>query len=148
MTGWNKSNSLILSIFCTRLFLLLLAAAVIFAPQIVVWYFGAESGPVHLPFRITIYLCAVPAALLLFCLDALLRNIRRGKVFEADNIKKLRFISWFCIAIGLITFGAGFYYASFFLVAVAAAFIGLIVRVIKNIFEQAMEIKTENDFTI
>jgi hypothetical protein len=34
------------------------------------------------------------------------------------------------------------------LIFIAAAFIGLIIRVIKNVFEQAMELKAENDLTI
>ena len=35
-----------------------------------------------------------------------------------------------------------------FVVVIAAAFFGLILRVIKNVFEQAIVIKEENDFTI
>lgn len=147
---WTKSKSLTLSIFCTRLFFVLLAAGVVFAPQIVVWYFGNSPAAqaVHLAFRITIYCCAAPGFFLLLCLHRLLRNIRAERVFEQENVKLLRGISWLCIAVGLVTFGSGFYYTSFFLVAAAAAFCGLIVRVVKNVFEQAIEIKTENDYTI
>ena len=36
----------------------------------------------------------------------------------------------------------------FLLVAAAAAFVGLILRVVKNVFEQAVTLKDENDFTI
>ena len=36
----------------------------------------------------------------------------------------------------------------FLLVAAAAAFIGLILRVVKNVFQQAMALKEENDYTI
>lgn len=147
---WTKSKSLMLSIFCTRLFFVLAVAAVIFAPQIVEWYFGNSPAAqnIHLAFRITIYCCAVPGLFLLLCLHRLLRNIRAGKVFEAGNVRLLRGISWLCVAVGMVTFASGFYYTSFFLVAAAAAFCGLIVRVVKNVFEQAIEIKTENDYTI
>jgi len=34
------------------------------------------------------------------------------------------------------------------LLAILAAFMGLILRVLKNVFEQAIEIKEENDLTI
>ena len=78
----------------------------------------------------------------------LLRNLRRERVFEQENVTLLRAISWLCIAVGVVTLVSGFYYTSFFLVAAAAAFCGLIVRVVKNVFEQAIEIKTENDYTI
>nr|WP_319487957.1 DUF2975 domain-containing protein [uncultured Caproiciproducens sp.] len=147
---WNCSKSLTLSIFCTRLFAVLLAIGVCTAPIIVNWYFGGSSGTqaLHLPFRITIYLCAIPGFILLYCLNALLKNIRAGSVFVDENTRMLRIISWSCIAVGIVTFAAGFYYVSFFLVAVACAFFALIIRVIKNIFEQAIELKSENDFTI
>ncbi len=147
---WNSSKSLTLSIFCTRLFAVLLLIGVCAAPWIVSWYFGDAAGvqALHLPFRITIYLCAVPGFVLLRCLDILLKNIREGSVFVTDNTKMLRIISWACIAVGVITFASGFYYMSFFIVAVASAFFALIIRVIKNIFEQAIELKSESDFTI
>ena len=40
------------------------------------------------------------------------------------------------------------YYIPFFFVAIAAGFVGLIVRVIKNVFAEAIALKDENDFTI
>ena len=147
---WNCSKSLTLSIFCTRLFAALLVIGVCTAPTIANWYFGSapSAQALHLPFRITIYLCAVPGFILLYCLNTLLKNIRVGNVFVNANTKMLRIISWSCIVVGLIAFASGFYYVSFFLVAVASAFFALIIRVIKNIFEQAIELKSENDFTI
>ena len=145
---WNRSKSLLLSIFCTRLFMILLAVAVIAAPQIVTWYFHDMPSEIHLPFRVTIYLCAIPGYVLLFGLDKLLRNIRHGEVFHSENVKMLRLISWCCIAVGVIALGSSFYYVSFAIVAVACAFFGLIIRVIKNVFDQAIEMKEEVDFTI
>lgn len=147
---WNHSKSLTLSIFCTRLFAVLLIIGVLAAPYIVNWYFGdgLNMQALHLPFRITIYLCAIPGFIILYCLNTLLKNIRFGSVFVEKNTKMLRAISWGCIAVGIITFVSGFYYVSFFIVAVASAFFALIIRVIKNIFEQAIELKSENDFTI
>ena len=107
---------------------------------------GRTSHPSGVP--ITIYCCAVPGLFLLLCLHRLLRNLRRERVFEQENVTLLRAISWLCIAVGVVTLVSGFYYTSFFLVAAAAAFCGLIVRVVQNVFEQAIEIKTENDYTI
>ncbi|MDF2632480.1 MAG: hypothetical protein K0Q85_1076 [Caproiciproducens sp.] len=147
---WNSSKSVTLSIFCTRLFAVLLVIGVCAAPMVVNWYFGSAPGTqaLHLPFRITIYICAVPGFILLYCLNTLLKNIRAGSVFVGDNTRMLRIISWSCIGVGVVTFVSGFYYASFFLLAIACAFFALIIRVIKNIFEQAIELKSENDFTI
>ena len=41
-----------------------------------------------------------------------------------------------------------FLFAAFLIIAFACAFMGLIVRVVKNIIEQATAIKSENDFTV
>ena len=43
---------------------------------------------------------------------------------------------------------SGFYYILFVIGAVAAGFFGLILRVVKNVIEQAVILKNENDFTI
>lgn len=146
---WNQAKSIVLSIFCTRLFMLLVVAAVFFAPYITSWYFGSGAvDQTHLAFRVTIYICALPAIFLLLLLDRLLRNIRKNAIFEELNVKLLRGISWLCIVLGVITLAGGFFYSSFFLVAAAAAFCGLIVRVVKNVFEHAIELKEENDYTI
>ncbi len=147
---WNQNKSLALSIFCTRLFGVLVVLGVVGAPWVTREYFtisgGAESQ--IWPFRIILYCCAVPGLILLVHLHRLLLNIRAGEVFVNRNVTLLRRISWLCFGIAVVTLAGGFFYASFFLVAVAAAFIALIIRVVKNVFEQAIVIKSENDFTI
>lgn len=82
----------------------------------------------------------------LFSLDRLLANIRKKDVFINRNVKHLRVISWCSFAVSVILFISGVYYLLFLLIAVAAAFFGLILRVVKNVIEQAVAIKNENDF--
>ena len=48
----------------------------------------------------------------------------------------------------MIFAASGFYYFPFWLLCGAAMFMALILRVIKNVFAQAEEIKRENDYTI
>ena len=57
-------------------------------------------------------------------------------------------MSWCCLAAGLIFLVSSFYYPAFFALCAAAVFMALILRVIKNVFAQAEEIKKENDYTI
>ena len=92
---WNKSKSILLSIFCTRLFMLLVVVVVCFASPIIHWYFSRTPNmeEVYPTFQTIIYVCAVPAMLLLILLDRLLRNIRRQVVFVKQNITLLRAIS-------------------------------------------------------
>ena len=52
------------------------------------------------------------------------------------------------LSAGLIFLVSSFYYLPFFALCAAAVFMALILRVIKNVFAQAEEIKKENDYTI
>lgn len=149
--NWNKDKSLALSRICVLLFSLCLIAGCIGAP----WLFGIfikTVGP-YLDnkltlFLITVYTSAVFVAVALYNLHCLLNNIRKNIVFEKCNVKCLRHLSWCCLAAGMIYLLSGFYFAPFWVLAVMALFMSLILRVIKNVFAQAAELKEENDYTI
>ena len=48
----------------------------------------------------------------------------------------------------LIALASGYFYLPFYIVGTAAGFFALILRVIKNVFCAAIEIKNENELTI
>ena len=75
-------------------------------------------------------------------------NISRGDVFVSGNIKLLRILSYCCFIISLITLIFARFRIIVFVITFAAAFFGLILRVIKNCFEEAVRLREENDFTI
>lgn len=148
---WDDKKSIFLSRTCVKIFMALYGAALITAPFLVGKY--VELRQMDRSFMvpallITLYLCALPAGKLLWDLHRLLFNISRDKVFIDDNVALLRSISWCCIAAGLICLFSCFYYIIFLFLAIAAAFFGLIIRVVKNIIRQAVLLKDENDFTI
>ena len=78
----------------------------------------------------------------------LLANIQRGMVFEMTSVKYLRITAWCCAGVCIICFLSALYYTPFILISVAAGFMALIVRIIKNVFEQAISMKDELDFTV
>ena len=84
----------------------------------------------------------------LYGLWRLLRNISEGEVFIPENVSILRLLSWCCIAAGLVCLFSALYYMPFLIVSAAAAFVGLILRVVKNVFAEAVRLKDENDYTI
>lgn len=91
----------------------------------------------------------------LVCLDKLLINIKKDLVFDSDNVKLLRIISNACFyagAIGLLSFifimAEHFMFETMLVLALGEFFMGLVVRVVKNVFESAIAIKDENDLTI
>jgi len=147
---WNPSKSALVTSVCTKVVIGLVIVMVFAAPYLVKNYvaYTMKDPGIVTPLLATIYACAVPGLISLFSLDRLLANIKKKDVFIKKNVKHLRVISWCSFAVSAILFVSGFYYLLFLLVAVAAAFFGLILRVVKNVIEQAVVIKDENDFTI
>ena len=94
------------------------------------------------------YAFCVPAYVALCALDRLLAAVKREEVFTAHNVRLLRIISWACIAAAFVLFISSFVSILFFALAVLATFFGIILRVVKNLFAAAVQLKSENDFTI
>jgi hypothetical protein len=151
MIMWNPNKSVILSSICTKLVILLVIGFAFLAPNIVDYYLGytvIRNPEIASDFLVIAYACCAPALIALFSLDRLLANIKRKEVFIDKNVKYLRRISWCCFVVSVLILIAAFSTMLLFIVAIAAAFIGLILRVVKNVIEQAMIIKNENDLTI
>lgn len=148
---WNDKRSLLLSKVGTLVFLLLVFGVMVGAPWLFPYLvpYSTSARLEHLPlFLATIYIGGALAALLLYKLFRLLDNLGKEKVFTAQNISYLRQISWLCFGGAFLALVSTFYYVPWLVVAVAAAFVGLIVRVVKNLMQQAYLLKQENDFTI
>ena len=148
---WNDDKSLLLTRVCVWLSAAALVLLCVSAPWLFSWFIQKR---LVLPpqsrdyFLVTTYTVAVPAAVTLYMVNPLLANIRKEEVFTEKNTRYLRGMSWCCLAAGLIFLVSSFYYLPFFALCAAAVFMALILRVIKNVFAQAEEIKKENDYTI
>jgi hypothetical protein len=134
----------------TIVFLALLIAGTLGMPAILRWYIGysGKDGDIYPRLLYTLWSSAIPAFAALICLGRLLRNIAGGRVFVDQNVKLLRFLSWCCFAAAGIFLVMSFYYVTGLLVVISAAFMGLILRVVKNVIAQAVELKQENDLTV
>ena len=97
---------------------------------------------------ICLYVCNVPGFMLLWCMDKLLRNLRQGKVFDSDNVGLLKKISICCFVVSIISLSlcSRIYFLG--IVALMTAFMGLIVRIIKNVFSSAIAMRSELDLTV
>ena len=78
----------------------------------------------------------------------LLLFVKKDEVFTKKSVALVRGVSWCCICLGLIFAAIGMYFYIAWVVAFAALFLGLCIRVVKNVIEQATEIKQENDLTV
>ena len=148
---WNNGRSIILSKICVVIFALALLTGGIFAHRIIT---PLDYAPLNTalgevsPFLLTVYVGIIPAVALLVLLYMLLHRIGKGQVFVTQNVKTLRLISWCCFFGAFLSLASTLYYFTWILVAAAAAFMGLIVRIVKNVFAKAVELQEDADFTI
>ena len=151
---WNKTRSLMLSRILVTAFSAFLAALAFFVPFIAEWLtevsdgMGLIGGSIYLPSMIVMYVCDALGIWAIAELHILLHNITGGEIFVPQNTACLRGISWACMLAGCAFAVLGLWRFLSVLPAFAAVMLGLIMRVLKNVFEEAVEIKSENDYTI
>lgn len=147
---WNSIKSVQLSLVCTKIVIVLVIACAVAMPFMIqryMWLLDVEIQALY-PFMALMYIACIPAMTALICLHKLLQNIKQEQIFIASNVKFLRIISWCCFFAAAVLAVSGIYQLIFFLVAIAFGFFGLILRVVKNVIEEAMRIKDENELTI
>ena len=108
------------------------------------------NGPVRFwMILIAGYALAALAFLCLFSLYRLIRRIEQGDIFTAANVKGLRAISLEVGAAAALSLLLGITCTVLMTaVAVMAAFMVLIIRVVQHSFERAVSMKDELDLTI
>ncbi len=149
---WNKYKSLAVSYFIVIALAVLTVVAAFFIPYLVGLYCQTIETELVSLTRVwlisTLYTTLAPAIVAELCLYKLLDNVKKDTVFVPENVRYLRVISWCCFIVAVLYFVLGFRILLGFAIAAAAGFFGLIVRVIKNVFYEAVVIKSENDLTI
>ncbi|MBQ3481684.1 MAG: DUF2975 domain-containing protein [Oscillospiraceae bacterium] len=88
---------------------------------------------------------AMLADVLLF---RLLLVVRAGEVFTSRSVALIRGVSWCAIVISLLFLIAARYFLIALAIAFTAVLLGLCLRVVKNVIEEATAIKAENDLTV
>ena len=153
----NTISAVSRSIRLSRFLLVLFTAAMAFLDIRCMWIFqwASDAGILGNVRRADRYLflfclfgCSVPAYLLLLDLHRLLKQVQQGSVFTPGNVALLRVISRCCFAAALLCLACGWRFPVLLVITAAAGFVGLIVRIVKNVFEQALSMKDELDFTV
>lgn len=149
MWNWNNSKSVIVSSIVSKVTLVVLVAAAVGMPWIIGWYVArSDSGDIVVPLYIFAYALVAVGVFADIKLMSLLANIKKSDVFIGQNVTNLRVLSYCCFAVALICFAFGFLRPVVFVLSFAAAFMGLILRVVKNVIARAVELREENDGTI
>lgn len=137
--------------------LIVLAALVVFAlvlPRLVDSYISlrdrneyfTENG--RLLVKLALYVILIPAFTADVSLLALLNLVGKEKVFTALAVNLLRVISYCCFVEVVLFTALSYYFLLGLVIAFAALFLGIVLRVVKNVIEEATAIKAENDFTV
>ncbi|MCR5718670.1 MAG: DUF2975 domain-containing protein [Oscillospiraceae bacterium] len=152
---WNKDRSLLLSLGLVRALLIIIPVLCLCSPWMVRWYdltdldgIGLLDGSVFVPLMLCLNTAGVCAMVCLVYLYRLLANIRKSEVFVHQNCKCLRIISWCCLLASVPFAVFGLWRFLSFVMAFTALFFGIILRVVKNVIEQAVALREENDYTI
>lgn len=151
---WNEKNSIALSKLAVYLFTGVLVGGDIAGYWLVRWFLAwprmqSINDLPHLVWALaTLYTASLAAYVLLYQLFRLLANIENEQVFVPQNVRALRIASWCCIAVAAVCLAGALYYIPILLVCAAAAFMALIIRIVKNVFERAIGMKAELDLTI
>ncbi|MBP5295163.1 MAG: DUF2975 domain-containing protein [Lachnospiraceae bacterium] len=147
----NTHNSALL----TEIFIYILAACLL-ALDIGLWPLSGwymkirnmTGEGLRITLVVILYACSVLGWFILWNMLRLIRNIRKGIVFTEQNVAILRAVSLLCLGVGILTFAGGFFYQPLFFVTLAALFLTLVVRVVKNVMHKAVEMKDELDLTV
>lgn len=146
----KEKRSIAITSALIKVAIILCAAALFLMPYAAKMYeqISFQRDNVTVPLLITFYVCAAFGFVILFVLNKLIKNIGSEKVFIDENVKLLKILSYCCFAIAVVTLIFARFRILVFVITFAAAFIGLILRVIKNCFTEAIRLREENDFTI
>ena len=146
---WTSTKSLKLTRILTTAVFVLACAILFLIPIITQWYDNVSGKePIMTVLTVCFYLCDILAILALWELSVMLKNISKQELFTDRNTRCVRIISWCCFGVGAVFAGLAFWRLLALLVALIAAFVGLILRVVKNMLATAAEIREENDYTI
>lgn len=151
---WNEKNSLALSKLLVGFFFITTMGCDAAGFWLVKWFLSwtryrlVMELPYQALFMASLYALSIPAYWVLYQLYHLLVNIEKEKVFVQQNVHCLRAISWSCAAAALVCLVSAAYYLPYLLVMMAAAFMALILRIVKNVFERACLMQNELDLTV
>ena len=147
----NTRNSALL----TEIFIYILAACLLVLDiglwPLSGWYMKIRNMTgegIRITLVVILYACSILGWFILWKMLRLIRNIRKGIVFTEQNVSILRAVSLLCLGVGILTFAGGFFYQPLFFVTLAALFLTLVVRVVKNVMHKAVEMKDELDLTV
>ena len=138
------------SLWVNRFVALILGVLLFALPKLLDWYSRVRSLDARSLNAImaAFYCCAVVAAIALWNMDRLMRNILAGQVFTMRNVRLIRGIQWCCGGVSLICLPAFIFYQPLIFMVVIMAFLFITINVLTEVMKRAVDIREENDLTV
>lgn len=149
----SNRQSVNLSLAISVVFFVLCIAGA-FAMPFLLGLFVEMRGLSHISSGIAIYILVVAylilAAFILadILLFKLLQRVKYGAAFTPKSVALIRGVSWCCLVASFLFCCIGIFFYICFAIGLAGIFLGLCLRVTKNVIAEATEIKSENDLTV
>ena len=145
----HYKKSLLITLIIDRMGIAAWIVCMFTVPFIARWYdMYSNKESIFVQFNVIVYLAMIPAAVILFFLNTLLSNIKNEKIFQNQNVFCLRIISYCCFVIAGLSLVMAYWRILAGVIFIAFSFVGLLLRVLKNVFEQAVILREENDLTV
>ena len=153
----SNKTSIFISMVMTGLLTLTLIVLLPFLPAVVDSMLGVKDNVgnrellgegARLYVLVAAYVMMAVAFVTVAFLFLLLRQVWQGRVFEKSVLRILTVLSLCCFIMGALFLSIVYCFQIALLVSLAAFFLGLCLRVVKNVLAEAGRIKAENDFTI
>jgi len=138
------------TLWCVRVLALAVAVMIFAFPGVLEWYQGLRPLGLHGALAVTVgfYSCVPVVLYALWCMDRLVGNILKMKVFVQDNVRYIRRVRWCCAGVSALCVVPACFYQPLILMVVIMAFLALVVSLVKNIMAAAVELREENDLTV
>ncbi len=146
---YTSEKSTKLTLYITYAFMVLLGIMMVVAIPGAKWFFGDFIRENTISTLLgAFYICCPAAWLALVFIVKILKNILSERIFTNETVSFLRYLSWCCAFVAVACTVSGIFYMPLLVFALGAAFMMLILRVLKNVMAKATEIKNENELTI
>lgn len=138
------------TLWVNRLLALIITVLLFTLQWVLDWYatYRVFSQVERVALTVSFYGCALVTYFALWQFDRLLGNVLKARVFEWENVTRLRIIRWCCAAVSLICLPAAFVYLPLIFMVAIMGFLCLALTVVVQVMKAAVAIREENDLTV
>lgn len=157
MLNFSKNRSLYISIVISVIFFIICLAGLVILPQLTEMLINTPDNignrdSITQTGRVLMLVVAYAIVLTFILADCLLyrvlMQVKKGNVFSVLTVALIRGVSMCCFSLCLLFGILGIYFQLAFIVSFLAVFLGICLRVVKNVIEEATAIKQEHELTV